>query len=221
MDLWPTSWCADARQTARGLVRLRIRSLGWGRPRAAGRNRPEIKRGRHRSHDRSDTRRSDTAADRLGTTSATRVTHRPPRRPPRPPLDHAGRRRQRPRPAPARPGSRSSRSLPPSAACSASLVASCVLFVGSVARQRPRRAPRSRRAGLCRRSSSHSPMVPGPCSRGPGRSAWPSRSSASSWPSCYIVGGSSISSQALSIVVDGAILYYLNQPGIKSLFGRA
>ena len=36
-----------------------------------------------------------------------------------------------------------------------------------------------------------------------------------------ILGGSSIFSQALSIVVDGAILYYLNQPSIKSLFGRA
>ncbi len=37
----------------------------------------------------------------------------------------------------------------------------------------------------------------------------------------YIIGGQSIVSQALGIVVDGAILYYLNQPGIKSLFGRA
>jgi len=37
----------------------------------------------------------------------------------------------------------------------------------------------------------------------------------------YIIGGSSIFSQALSIVVDGVILYYLNQPSIKSLFGRA
>lgn len=37
----------------------------------------------------------------------------------------------------------------------------------------------------------------------------------------YIIGGQSIASQALSIVVDGAILYYLNQPGIKALFGRA
>ena len=37
----------------------------------------------------------------------------------------------------------------------------------------------------------------------------------------YIVGGSSIASQILSIAVDGAILYYLNQTGIKSLFGRA
>jgi len=36
----------------------------------------------------------------------------------------------------------------------------------------------------------------------------------------YIIGGQSIASQALGIVVDGAILYYLNQPGIKSLFGR-
>jgi hypothetical protein len=37
----------------------------------------------------------------------------------------------------------------------------------------------------------------------------------------YIIGGQSIGSQALGIVVDGAILYYLNQPGIKVLFGRA
>ena len=37
----------------------------------------------------------------------------------------------------------------------------------------------------------------------------------------YIIGGQSIASQALGIVVDGAILYYLNQPGIKALFGRA
>ena len=36
-----------------------------------------------------------------------------------------------------------------------------------------------------------------------------------------ILGGSSIFSQAISIVIDGAILYYLNQPTIKSLFGRA
>jgi len=36
----------------------------------------------------------------------------------------------------------------------------------------------------------------------------------------YILGGSGIANQILGIVVDGAILYYLNQPGIKSLFGR-
>ena len=36
----------------------------------------------------------------------------------------------------------------------------------------------------------------------------------------YILGGQSIVSQALSIVIDGAILYYLNQPTIRSLFGR-
>ena len=34
-------------------------------------------------------------------------------------------------------------------------------------------------------------------------------------------GGSSIISQAITIVLYGAVLYYLNQPGIKSLFGRA
>jgi hypothetical protein len=36
-----------------------------------------------------------------------------------------------------------------------------------------------------------------------------------------IIGGSSIVSQIISIVIDGGILYYLNQPGIKALFGRA
>lgn len=36
----------------------------------------------------------------------------------------------------------------------------------------------------------------------------------------FILGGSSIASQLLSIVVDGAILYYLNQPTIRSLFGK-
>lgn len=36
-----------------------------------------------------------------------------------------------------------------------------------------------------------------------------------------IIGGSSIVSQIISIAVDGGILYYLNQPGIKSIFGRA
>jgi hypothetical protein len=36
----------------------------------------------------------------------------------------------------------------------------------------------------------------------------------------YILGGASIASQVLGVVVDGAILYYLNQPTIRSLFGR-
>ena len=36
-----------------------------------------------------------------------------------------------------------------------------------------------------------------------------------------ILGGSSIISQGITIVLYGAVLYYLNQPGIKSLFGRA
>ena len=35
-----------------------------------------------------------------------------------------------------------------------------------------------------------------------------------------LLGGSSIFSQIISIVIDGAILYYLNQPSIKALFGR-
>ena len=37
----------------------------------------------------------------------------------------------------------------------------------------------------------------------------------------FILGGSGIVNQAIGIIVDGAILYYLNQPSIKSLFGRA
>lgn len=37
----------------------------------------------------------------------------------------------------------------------------------------------------------------------------------------YIVGGSDFFSQIIGIAVDGAILYYLNQPGIKSIFGRS
>ena len=37
----------------------------------------------------------------------------------------------------------------------------------------------------------------------------------------WIIGGASALSQIVNIVVNGAILYYLNQPGIKSLFGRA
>ena len=36
-----------------------------------------------------------------------------------------------------------------------------------------------------------------------------------------ILGGASIVSEAITIVLYGAVLYYLNQPGIKSLFGRA
>ena len=36
-----------------------------------------------------------------------------------------------------------------------------------------------------------------------------------------VLGGSSIFSQAISVVIDAAILYYLNQPTIKALFGRA
>jgi hypothetical protein len=36
-----------------------------------------------------------------------------------------------------------------------------------------------------------------------------------------VLGNSSVFSQIISIVIDGAILYYLNQPSIKALFGRA
>ena len=35
------------------------------------------------------------------------------------------------------------------------------------------------------------------------------------------VSDTSIVSTVISIAIDGAILYYLNQPGIKSLFGRS
>jgi hypothetical protein len=35
-----------------------------------------------------------------------------------------------------------------------------------------------------------------------------------------VLGGSSIVSQIISIAIDGGILYYLNQPGIKALFNR-
>ena len=41
------------------------------------------------------------------------------------------------------------------------------------------------------------------------------------WAILGLIGGSGLFSAALSIVIPGAVLYYLNQPGIKSLFGRA
>jgi hypothetical protein len=37
----------------------------------------------------------------------------------------------------------------------------------------------------------------------------------------YVIGGSGIGNQILSVAIDVGILYYLNQPGIKALFGRA
>lgn len=37
----------------------------------------------------------------------------------------------------------------------------------------------------------------------------------------YIIGGSDFFSQIIGIAVDGAILYYLNQPTIKAVFGRS
>lgn len=37
----------------------------------------------------------------------------------------------------------------------------------------------------------------------------------------YVIGGSDFISQIVSIAVDGAILYYLNQPAIKTVFGRS
>jgi uncharacterized membrane protein (DUF2068 family) len=36
-----------------------------------------------------------------------------------------------------------------------------------------------------------------------------------------ILGGSNIASEAFGIIIDGAIIYYLNQPTIKAVFGRA
>jgi hypothetical protein len=36
-----------------------------------------------------------------------------------------------------------------------------------------------------------------------------------------IIGGSSIVSQIIGIAIDGGIIYYLNQPGIRAVFGRA
>ena len=41
------------------------------------------------------------------------------------------------------------------------------------------------------------------------------------WALVLVVGGASIVSEAISVILYGAVLYYLNQPGIKSLFGRA
>ena len=45
----------------------------------------------------------------------------------------------------------------------------------------------------------------------------------SSWSAswCIIGGRQHPRARLIGIVIDGAILYYLNQPGIKSLFGRA
>ena len=50
--------------------------MGLG-PRAAGRYRPEIQRGRHRSHDRSDTRRSEPGAGGARASSSTSARARP------------------------------------------------------------------------------------------------------------------------------------------------
>jgi len=41
------------------------------------------------------------------------------------------------------------------------------------------------------------------------------------WSVVLIVGGASIASQAIGIVIDGIILYYLNTPAVKSAFGKA
>jgi hypothetical protein len=37
----------------------------------------------------------------------------------------------------------------------------------------------------------------------------------------FIINGSSITSQAISIIIDGAVIYYLMTPAVKSAFGRA
>lgn len=37
----------------------------------------------------------------------------------------------------------------------------------------------------------------------------------------FIINGSSITSQAISIVIAGAIIYYLMTPAVKTAFGRA
>ena len=36
----------------------------------------------------------------------------------------------------------------------------------------------------------------------------------------YVLGGASVASEIINIVLWGVVLYYLNQPGIRSLFGR-
>jgi len=41
------------------------------------------------------------------------------------------------------------------------------------------------------------------------------------WSLLGLLGGGGILGTAISVVIGGAILYYLNQPGIKALFGRA
>jgi uncharacterized membrane protein len=41
------------------------------------------------------------------------------------------------------------------------------------------------------------------------------------WSIVTLLGAGSLFSTAITVVIYGAVLYYLNQPGIKSLFGRA
>jgi len=41
------------------------------------------------------------------------------------------------------------------------------------------------------------------------------------WAVVLIVGGASIVSQAIGIVIDGIIIYYLNTPAVKTAFGKA
>ena len=36
----------------------------------------------------------------------------------------------------------------------------------------------------------------------------------------YVIGGASIVSQAISIVINGIIVYYLNTPPVKTAFGK-
>jgi hypothetical protein len=37
----------------------------------------------------------------------------------------------------------------------------------------------------------------------------------------FIINGSSITSQAISIIIDGAVIYYLMTPAVKAAFGKA
>jgi uncharacterized membrane protein (DUF2068 family) len=37
----------------------------------------------------------------------------------------------------------------------------------------------------------------------------------------FIINGSSITSQAISIIIDGAVIYYLMTPPVKAAFGKA
>ena len=56
----------------------------------------------------------------------------------------------------------------------------------------------------------------------PGRGPWTSWQLITIvWGVLLIIGGGSIFSQGISIVIAGIIVYYLNQPHVKSAFGKA